>query len=92
MLKKILLLLVAAITMFVLLTPQAIAQVRGDIDGDDDVDIYDVILAAGQYAINPNDPAYNSTVVSKADLAPPYNGILDILDIVTLASCYTGSR
>lgn len=68
------------------------AQITGDIDGDDDVDIYDVTLAAGQYMVDPSDPSYDSTIVQKADLAEPKNGIIDILDLVTIISHYTGSK
>jgi len=62
----------------------------GDINEDGHVDIQDVVMAAGQYSLTPSDPAYNSTIVERADIAPPFNGIIDILDLVTITSYYTG--
>lgn len=63
----------------------------GDIDGDGDVDINDVVLAASQYRLTPESAGYNATIVEKADLAAPFNGIINIYDLVTLIFHYTGS-
>jgi hypothetical protein len=59
-----------------------------DINGDGKVDICDVTLAASQYMKKPGDSDYNITIVSRADLAPPYDGIINILDLVTIAAYY----
>jgi len=70
----------------------AVAMRRfGDIDDDGDVDLYDVSLACSQYKLSAEDPNYNATIVERADLAPPY-GVIDIFDIVTIVSAYTGSK
>ena len=52
---------------------------------------YDITLAVTQYWLQPGDPSYNSTIVGSADLAAPYDGVINIFDIVTIVSHYTGS-
>jgi len=52
----------------------------GDVDGDVDVDIYDIVLACASYGSKKGYPNWNQF----ADLAPPY-GIINIYDIVTIA-------
>lgn len=58
-------------------------RIRGDINGDDKVDLTDLVLAAAAYGSRPGDPHWNP----EADLAPLY-GIIDIFDLVTLAALY----
>ena len=60
----------------------------GDIDGDGDVDITDIVMAASQYNLTPENPSYNATIVEKADLALPNNRVINILDMVTIAYYY----
>ena len=55
----------------------------GDIDHDFDVDIFDIVKAAGIYSSTPFDPYWNP----HCDIAEPY-GIIDIFDLVTIASSY----
>ncbi len=55
----------------------------GDIDNDMDVDIFDIVLAAGAYGSTPSDPNWNP----HCDIAEPY-GKIDIFDIVTIAGSY----
>ena len=55
----------------------------GDLDGDGDVDIYDMVAAATAYGSAIGDPEYNE----EADLASPY-GIINLYDIVTIAYHY----
>jgi hypothetical protein len=74
----------------VLLMKPAYAAIPGDINLDGKVDILDVTLATGQYGLTPAMPGYNSTIVGRADLAAPYDGVLNIYDLVTLVSHYTG--
>lgn len=66
------------------------AQVTGDINGDGRVNIQDVTLAASQYMLESSDSGYNATIVGKADLAEPFDGRINILDLATLISYYTG--
>jgi len=54
-------------------------KVLGDLNGDGEINIYDVVLAAQAYKSTPDDPNWNPL----ADLAPPY-GIIDIFDIITM--------
>lgn len=89
--KLIVLLTIACMAATLLLRP-TYAQVPGDIDGDGDVDIYDVTQAVSQYWLKPGDDGYNPEIVEKADLAAPYDGIINIFDIVTIVSHYTGSK
>lgn len=58
----------------------------GDINGDDVVDIYDMVEAGRSYGTKEGDADYNP----EADLAAPY-GVIDIYDIVTLAYNYGNS-
>jgi len=55
----------------------------GDIDHDLDVDIYDIVKAAGIYGSTLLDPEWNP----HCDIAEPY-GIIDIFDIVMIAMSY----
>jgi hypothetical protein len=55
----------------------------GDLDGDGDVDIYDMVAAATAYGSKIGDPEYNE----EADLAAPF-GIINLYDIVTIAYHY----
>ena len=55
----------------------------GDIDHDLDVDIYDIVRAAGVYGSIPSDPEWDP----HCDVAEPY-GIIDIFDLVKIASSY----
>ncbi len=54
-----------------------------DIDHDMDVDIFDVVIAAGAYGSTPSDPHWNP----HCDIANP-SGVIDIFDIVTIAGNY----
>lgn len=90
------LLLVLALTMtmpLLFMAPKvhtSIVPIPGDINGDGHVNILDVVLAATQYMLTPDSPGYNATIVSRADLAPPFNGIINMEDLVTIISHYTG--
>jgi hypothetical protein len=68
--------------------PKGRALKPGDINGDGHVDILDVVLAGSQFRLNSSDLGYNATIVAKADLAPPYDGVINILDLVTLVYYY----
>ena len=87
---KVLLILIS--TMLLLMAPAVRAPngIPGDINEDGKVDISDVVLAASQYGLKPGDAGYNSTIVEKADLAPPFNGVINMLDMVTITYHYTG--
>ncbi|MCW3984908.1 MAG: right-handed parallel beta-helix repeat-containing protein [Candidatus Bathyarchaeota archaeon] len=54
-----------------------------DIDHDLDVDIFDIVIAAGAYGSTPSDPHWNP----HCDIAEPY-GIIDIYDIVMICTSY----
>jgi hypothetical protein len=58
----------------------------GDLDGDWDVDIFDIVLLAGVYGTYPGHPDY----VPEYDIDPPPsgNGEIDIFDIVSAAGNY----
>lgn len=58
-------------------------RMLGDINDDDRVDIYDVVLAVQAYGSKLGDPEWNPYV----DLAPRW-GIIEIYDIVTLVYHY----
>jgi len=58
-------------------------KILGDVNGDGIVDISDVTLIASIYDSKEGDPNWNP----EADVAPPY-GLIDIADIVTVASHY----
>ena len=55
----------------------------GDPNGDDIINIYDIVLAAAAYNSRPGDPNWNP----EADIAQPYQHI-NIFDIVTISSKY----
>ncbi len=55
----------------------------GDINGDDIIDIYDVVAVASIYGSREGDPDWNP----EADLAPEW-GVINIYDLVTLTSRY----
>jgi len=57
--------------------------IGADINGDNVVDIYDVILATDAYWSRPSDPHWNP----HCDIAEAY-GIIDIFDIVTICISY----
>jgi len=65
-----------------------VMSIVGDVNGDSKVTIEDVILAASQFMLTPEDPTYDPTIVKTADVAPPYNGIINICDLVTIAAHY----
>lgn len=89
--KAKLLILALIMTMPLLfIVPKARAFKPGDINQDGKVDILDVVLASKQYMLKSSDSGYNATIVGRADLAPPYNGVINILDMVTMVSNYTG--
>ncbi len=54
-------------------------KIQGDINGDDVVDIYDALLAAGAYGSKPGDPNWNPNADLNGD------GVVDIYDIIILA-------
>ncbi|MCK4222821.1 hypothetical protein KAX01_00860, partial [Candidatus Bathyarchaeota archaeon] len=58
-------------------------KLRGDIDSNDVVDIYDIVMAINAYGSCRGDPDWNPD----ADIAPRY-GIVDIFDLVTIASVF----
>jgi hypothetical protein len=88
---KLVLILAFTLTIALLMAPRvnAPSALPGDINGDGKVNILDVTSATSQYMLTAGNPKYNSTIVEKADLAPPYNGIINILDLVTLISHYS---
>ncbi|MCK4669361.1 right-handed parallel beta-helix repeat-containing protein [Candidatus Bathyarchaeota archaeon] len=57
--------------------------ILGDINYDGKVSLYDIVMAAAAYGSTPEDPDWNPI----ADVAPQY-GIIDIYDLVTIASHY----
>jgi len=58
-------------------------KILGDVNGDGKVDIFDIVLAADAYGSHEGDPDWNP----EADVAPLY-GLVDIYDLVTIASNY----
>jgi hypothetical protein len=60
-------------------------SIRGDVDGNFKVDIYDVVLTASVYGLHKTAPLYNANCDLNGD------GTIDILDIVTVASNYGNS-
>jgi len=56
--------------------------IPGNVDGDKDVDIYDVVKIASVYGVTNKDPRYN------ADLDVNYDKKIDLYDIVIAASHY----
>jgi len=57
-------------------------KMNPDLDGDSDVDIYDVVILAGAYGSIEGSPKWNP----RADLIE--NGIIDIYDVVALVGYY----
>jgi len=57
-------------------------KMNPDLDGDSDVDIYDVVILAGAYGSVEGGPKWNP----RADLIE--NGIIDIYDVVALVGYY----
>jgi len=55
----------------------------GDLNGDDIINIYDIVLVATAYDSRPGDPNWNP----EADIVKPYEHV-DIFDMVTIASKY----
>ena len=58
-------------------------KILGDVNGDGNVDIFDIVLTSDAYGSFEGDPNYNI----EADVAPPC-GRVDIFDIVTVCSKY----
>ena len=54
----------------------------GDIDGDRDVDIFDIVRMAGVYGVRLPDPRYDPNADTDGD------GDIDIFDIVAAAANY----
>lgn len=90
--KLLLMTLALTVAMPLMMAPtiHANPDIPGDINSDGDVNILDIALAGGQYKLQPSDPKYNITIVGKADLAPPFDGVLNIMDIVTMIYHWTG--
>lgn len=59
-------------------------KMLGDINGDGEINIYDIVEACASYGSKEGDPTYNE----EADIAPPY-GEIDIYDIVTISAKYS---
>jgi len=57
--------------------------IPGDVDGDGDVDIYDVVIILAAYGSRPGDPNWDP----RADITEPYNKI-DLYDAVLAMSHY----
>jgi len=73
---------------YIMIMTIRIKSVVGDVNGDGEVNIFDVVLATSQYHLDPEDPGYDSVIVENSDIAPPYNGIIDIYDLVTIVYHY----
>ncbi len=59
-----------------------LVTISGDVDGDRDVDIYDIVTMASAYGSGEGDPAYNANCDLDSD------GDVDIFDIVAAAGNY----
>lgn len=59
--------------------------IRGDVDSDRDVDIFDIVRITGVYGAKKTDPQYNPNCDLDGD------GDIDIFDIVTVAGNYGDS-
>lgn len=59
-----------------------VITIAGDTDGDNDVDIFDIVTIAGVYGISRPDPLYNAVCDLDED------GDIDIFDVVTAAGNY----
>lgn len=58
-------------------------KLLGDVNGNGEIEIYDVVSVAGIYGCRKGDPKWNP----EADLAKPWD-IIDIYDVVVVASRY----
>jgi len=58
-------------------------KMRGDVNGNGIVDIYDVVAVASIYGVVEGDPSWNPD----CDLAPPW-GLINIYDVVTVCALY----
>ena len=56
--------------------------IAGDVDGDRDVDIFDLVMMAGVYGISRPDPGYNPNCDIDGD------GNIGIFDLVIMAGNY----
>jgi hypothetical protein len=68
-----------------LITPWTL--LKGDVNNDQKVDIYDLVIAAATYHLEPGDQDWNPL----ADVAPKWR-VIDIFDLVTIASHYGETR
>ncbi|MCW3981451.1 MAG: hypothetical protein NWF11_08275, partial [Candidatus Bathyarchaeota archaeon] len=59
-----------------------LVTISGDVDGDKDVDIFDIVKIAGVYGLSQPDPSYDANSDIDGD------GDIDIFDIVAAASHY----
>lgn len=65
-----------------LLGSNVIVTIPGDVDGDQDVDIFDIVKIAGIYGLSQPDPSYDANSDIDGD------GDIDIFDIVAAAGHY----
>ena len=66
--------------------PKSRPELRpGDVDGDQDVDIFDIVKIAGIYGALQGDPSYDANSDIDGD------GDIDIFDIVAAAGHYSES-
>lgn len=58
-------------------------KMRGDVNGDGVINIFDIVLVCSAYGSTPGSPKWNPD----CDLAPPWN-LINIFDVVTVCSLY----